>query len=235
LPSCDQFGNRKTTLRLDRFYSFTKSLLPQTAPSCKLVTDDDWSKRYQHILSQLFLTMYVFDRLCCPVAPLRPATILPPSLRVNLADPQNRYTYSIDGQMRYVPLYAEAIFSVMSAQMWDNALRPLPVVINHGEIPPHSGIRWSKAYGKQQRQLVPGHRCDATVALCLGNREWLDIGLWECSRFSREGPNSPKWHDDTLKVIRLMCDMLVDMHKVMKEDMTQLKKVIVWGIVSSSM
>jgi len=158
-----------------------------------------------------------------------------PSVSSCLADPQNRYTYFIDGQMRYVPLYAETTFPVMFAQMWDNALRPLPVLINHGEIPPHSGIRRSKACDKRRRQPVPGHRTDATVALSLGNREWLDIGLWECSRFSREGPNSQKWHDDTFKVIHLMRDMLVDMHKAMKGDMTQLKKVIVWGIVSSGM
>jgi len=82
LPSCDQFGNRKTTSQLDRFYGFAISLLPQTAPSCKLVTDDDWSKRYQHILSQLFLTMYVSDSLCCPVVPLRPATPFPLHLLV---------------------------------------------------------------------------------------------------------------------------------------------------------
>jgi len=55
------------------------------------------------------------------------------------------------------------------------------------------------------------------------------------SRFSREGQISQKWHDDTFKVIRLMRDMLVDMHKAMKGDMTQLKKVVVWGIVSSGM
>jgi len=83
LPSCDQFGNPKTTSRLDRFYGFAKSLLPQTAPSCELVTDDDWSKRYQQILSQSFLTMYVSDRLCCPVAPLRPATPFPLRLFVS--------------------------------------------------------------------------------------------------------------------------------------------------------
>jgi len=83
LPSCDQFGNPKTTSRLDRFYGFAKSLLPQTETSRKLVTDDDWRKRYQHILSQSFLTMNVSDRLCCPVAPLRLATPFPLHLFVS--------------------------------------------------------------------------------------------------------------------------------------------------------
>jgi len=78
--------------------------------------------------------------------------------------------------------------------------------------------------------LGAGHKTYASIALCLGYQEWLDIGLWECSTFSKEGPNSKKWHDDTFKAIRLMRDMLVDIHKAIKGDMVQLRKVIVWEL-----
>ena len=63
--------------------------------------------------------------------------------------------------------------------------------------------------------LGAGHKTDVSVALCLGYQEWLDVGLWECFRFSKEGPNLRKWH------------------KAINGDMVQLRKVIVWGIASS--
>jgi hypothetical protein len=127
------------------------------------------------------------------------------------------------------------MFPVMFAHIWDNALRPLPVRINHGEVVPHSAIRRLKSCAKRRQLPSVGHKNDASVALHLRNKEWVDIGIGEFSRFSKEGPNSKKWDDDTFKVIRLMRDMLVDIHKAIKGDMVQLRKVIVWGIVSSGM
>ena len=39
------------------------------------------------------------------------------------------------------------------------------------------------------------HKTDVSVALCLGYQEWLDVGLWECFRVSKEGANLRKWHE----------------------------------------